>query len=210
MAQTPAAGTGTAYTVTYIEVTPASADAARKHLRTYSTSTAKADGLVQFQAYQRVGTKHHFAIVEGWKTSAARDAHTAAAPSTTYRAALEPMLIAPYDERPYVALTTGPAPKSGSGTVHAVTHVDIIPPRKDEGVALTKKLGEESRATPGNLRFDVLTQTNRPNHMTVVESWKNPAAQVAHTAAAHTVAYRKALLPMNGSLYDERLYTGID
>ena len=93
--------------------------------------------------------------------------------------------------------------------IHAVTHVDIIPPKKDEGVESVRKLAEQSRGSPGNIRFDALVQANRPNHMTIVEAWRTRPAQDAHTSAPYTRAFRTALTPMSGSLYDERLYTSM-
>lgn len=207
MAQTPASSPETPLAVTYIEVSPKSAGAARKLLRLYRDSAARAAGVVQFDAFERIGYKNHFAIVETWGSAKAREANAGSASGKAFRSALDPMLITAYDERPHYVLTAGPAVKAAASAIFAVTHVDIIPPKKDEGVALTKKLGEDSRGTPGNLRFDVLTQGNRPNHMTVVESWKDRAAQSAHTASVRTTTYRKALTPMTGSLYDERLYT---
>jgi quinol monooxygenase YgiN len=50
-----------------------------------------------------------------------------------------------------------------------VTHVDVIPPRKDDGVAMLRQLAADSRQREGNLRFEVVQQMNRPNHFTGVE-----------------------------------------
>jgi quinol monooxygenase YgiN len=52
----------------------------------------------------------------------------------------------------------------------------------------------------------VVQQTNRPNHFTVVEVWRDRAAFDAHGMAAHTRRFREQLAPMSGALYDERLY----
>jgi quinol monooxygenase YgiN len=56
----------------------------------------------------------------------------------------------------------------------------------------------------------VLQQTNRPNHFTVVEAWKDRNAFDAHGMAAHTRQFRDRLAPMSGALYDERLYGVLD
>jgi quinol monooxygenase YgiN len=42
--------------------------------------------------------------------------------------------------------------------------------------------------------------------MTVVEIWADRKALEAHSVAAHMKQYREKLLPMSGSLYDERHY----
>jgi quinol monooxygenase YgiN len=46
--------------------------------------------------------------------------------------------------------------------------------------------------------------------MTLVEIWTDPRAFEAHIVAAHMKKFRDELLPMSGSLYDERLYRSID
>jgi quinol monooxygenase YgiN len=197
----------TPYAVSYIEVAPSKAADARKALKTYRDASAKSAGVVQFDAFERIGYKHHFAIVEHWASTKSRTDNAATAPGKAFRDAIAPMLITAYDERPHYALSTGSTVKAAKSAVFTVTHVDIIPPKKDEGVGSVKKLAEVSRGTAGNLRFDALTQANRPNHMTLVESWKDRAAQEANTAAAATKTFRTNLLPMTGSLFDERLYT---
>ena len=99
---------------------------------------------------------------------------------------------------------------SAAGLIYAVTHVDVIPPRKDDGVALLRQLAADSGKDAGNARFDVLQQTSRPNHFTVVEAWKDRNAFDAHGMAAHTRQFRDRLAPMSGALYDERLYAVLD
>ena len=120
-----------------------------------------------------------------------------------------------------------------------MTHVDIIPteqipPCKRQvsetgpcGIGLVEKLVVDSRKHAGNLRFDALTQANRPNHMTVIEVWRSAKDQEAHTMHADTRNFRDSLAgvapgsgvpanplvvinPLSGSLYDEQLYTVID
>jgi quinol monooxygenase YgiN len=194
------------FQVTYIEVASKSAGETRKLLQAYRAASSKAAGGVQFEAFERIGYRNHFAIVEQWNDGKAREANNGSAAGKDFRAKIAPLLITAYDERPHYALSVG-SKVTPRGALYAVTHVDIIPPKKDDGVAATKALAEKSRGTPGNFRFDALTQANRPNHMTIVESWRSKAAQDAHTAAAHTKTYRTGLTPMSGSLYDERLYT---
>jgi quinol monooxygenase YgiN len=86
--------------------------------------------------------------------------------------------------------------------VFTVTHVDYIPPKKDEGIAALEQMVEPSRRDAGNLRYDVLQQLNRPNHLTLVEAWKDQKALQAHEAAVHTVQFGKTITPMSGALFD--------
>ena len=96
------------------------------------------------------------------------------------------------------------------GGIYVATHVDVIPPRKDDGVAALKRLGEDSRRDHDNLRFEVVQQISRPNHFTVVEIWRDAKAVETHSMAAPTREFRDKLATMTGALYDERLYRAID
>jgi quinol monooxygenase YgiN len=193
------------YAVTYIEVEPARADASRRLLARYQEAV-KDKGALEFAVFEQIGRAGHFAIVEQWPSAKAREDNAASAANREFRAALAPLLIAPYDERPHFALSI--APKAATpATVYVVTHVDIVPPKRDEGAAEVRKLAEASRGTAGNLGFDALVQASRLNHLTLVEAWTDAAAREAHSAANPTRSFRTALAPISGALYDERLYT---
>ena len=96
--------------------------------------------------------------------------------------------------------------RGAASAIYAVTHVDVVPTEKDKGIGFVKVLSDLSRSHDGNMRFDALQQTSRPNHMTVVEAWKDQKAVDAHGTAEGTKQFREKLTPMSGSLYDERLY----
>ena len=96
------------------------------------------------------------------------------------------------------------------GGIFGVTHVDIVPTEKERGVNLVKEMAGNSRSDAGNIRFEALTQNSRPNHMTVVEIWKDKAASAGNEAAPHKLKFRETLTPMSGSLYDERFYRQIN
>jgi quinol monooxygenase YgiN len=197
------------YAVTYIEVEPAQAEASRRLLAHYRDAL-KDKGALEVAVFEQIGRPNHFAIVEQWPSAKAREDNAASPASRDFRAALAPLLIAPYDERPHFALSTGTraaTPTAVPTAVYVVTHVDIVPPKRDEGVAETRKLAEASRDTAGNVRFDALVQASRLNHLTLVEAWTDAPAREAHSAANPTKSFRSALGPMSGALYDERLYT---
>jgi quinol monooxygenase YgiN len=202
------------YAVTYIEVEPAQADASRRLLAHYRDAlkddALKDKGALEFAVFEQIGRSNHFAIVEQWPSAKAREDNAASAASREFRAALAPLLIARYDERPHFALSTG-APSTGTRAttpvaVYVVTHVDIVPLKRDEGVAEVRKLAEASRGAAGNVRFDALVQASRLNHLTLVEAWTDAPAREAHSATNPTRSFRTALGPMSGALYDERLY----
>ena len=202
----------TAYIVTYIEVMPAAKDHARGLARKLGAASRKDDGNLRFEVLQRIGQANHFAILEAWKDKDAQAAHAAAAHTKEFREKLTPMLRSPYDERPHSVLSVGApsAAKAGATAIYAVTHVDVVPTEKEKGIGFVKDLSEASRSDAGNIRFDALTQASRPNHMTVVETWKDQKSVDAHGVTEATKQFREKLSPLSGSLYDERLYKAIN
>jgi quinol monooxygenase YgiN len=209
--QTARAQEPAAFVVSYIEVAPASKDQVATLLKQLAEASRKDDGNARFEVLQRIDRPHHFAVLEAWADQKAQDAHMAATHTKTFRDKLQPLQAAPYDERPHTALAVGSMKAGGgAGAIYAVTHVDFIPPKKDDGIAALKALVEPSRKEAGNLRYDALQQASRPNHETLVEIWHDQAALDAHLVAAHMKDFRNQLLPMSGSLYDERLYRALN
>lgn len=207
----PAPIVGNVYTVTYVEVMPTSKAEAATLLRRYREAAQKEGGNLRCEVVQRIDQPHQFAILEIWKDQAAFEAHGKTATTTEAREKIAAIRNAPTDERVHTALSVGPidAP-SARGGIYVATHVDVIPPRKDDGVAALKRLGEDSRRGEGNLRFEVVQQVNRQNHFTVVEIWKDVKAVETHSMAAPTREFRDKLATMTGALYDERMYRALD
>jgi quinol monooxygenase YgiN len=210
MTSTAQADTATFYTVTYVEVGPPSAAQGAALVRQYGEATRKATGAVRVESLQRIDRPNQFVVAVAWTEQKAFEAHQAGPATKEFQGKLEPMLASPNDQRLHGALSVGVPAASPAGAVYAVTHVDVIPPRKDDAVVALKQLAEESRKDPGHVRFDIVQQTNRPNHFTVVEVWKDRRVFDAHGMAAHTRRFRDQLGPMSGSLYDERLYHALE
>jgi quinol monooxygenase YgiN len=190
--------------VTYAEVAPAKAAEAKKLIVAYAAAARKADGAVQIDAAQRISDPGHFALVEQWKSLAAKQAFAATDACTKYRAALDPLRSAAYDERIHNALSVGPS-KPG-GTILVLTHVDVVPTQVEPGTAKVKAFVEEGRNAAGNLRFDDVVQANRKNHFTVIETWKTPPDKSAWISTKTARTFREELQPMGGALYDERVF----
>lgn len=198
-----------AHTITYIEVAPADMRTVLTVLQAHATATRADPANLAFDLLRRIDRPHHFAVVERWRDAAAAETHRASPRVAAYRAAMAPSMIAAFDERPHGTLSIGAAGEA-VGAIFAITHVDIIPPQREIGLAAVSRLAEVSRGTPGNLRFDALVQLSRPNHFTLVESWQDEDSLLRHAVAAPTRAFRDALLPMTGSLFDERLYRRVE
>jgi quinol monooxygenase YgiN len=207
----PAPIEGTIYSVTYVEVMPRSTADGLALLRRYRQAARQEDGNLRCEVVSRIGQPHQFAILEVWKDQKAFEAHAKAPNTTQSREKIQAIRNAPIDERVHVGVSVGPVPAGSAGdAIYVVTHVDVIPPRKDDGLAAVKQLGEDSRAAAGNVRFEVVQQTNRPNHFTVVEVWRNAKAVEAHSMAEATRQFRDKLGPLSGALYDERMYKTVE
>jgi quinol monooxygenase YgiN len=200
---------GTVYVVTYIEVAPAATAQAAALLTAFAEASRGADGNMLFQPLQRIGRSSHFAVLGTWRNAEAQDAHSRSAEVARFRDALGPLLYSPADVRLHGDLTTAAAGAVGPGGVFAVTHVDVTPNNTDLAVEFLQTLASTSRGEAGSVRFDVLVQANRRNHMTVVEVWESPESRDEHYGAAHTKAFRGSLFPLSGALYDERLYRAL-
>lgn len=199
----------TSYVVTYIEVAPSAAEQTAELVTEYVEISREMGGNMDFQALQRIGQPNHFAILEVWRDVQTRDANTSSAHAERFRTSLDPLLYSPIDSREHGDLATAAGAEVGPDGVFAVTHVDVTPNNTDLAVALLDTLAAESRRDNGNGRFDALVQSNRRNHMTVVEAWEDTAAQEAHYGAEHTKTFRASLFPLSGALYDERLYRAL-
>ncbi len=195
----------TLYTVTYIEVGPVLTRIAAAALNAYRDAGRKDQGAASLEVLQRIDRPNQFVVLGSWTDQKAFEAHSAGEHARRLNDKLATMLAAPNDTRQHSGLSVAPA-KPGKDAIFAVTHVDVIPPQKDNGVSAIEQLADQSRNHAGNLIFDVWQQTDRPNHFTVVEAWTNRGAFDLHQMQKETRDFRTKLGPMSGALYDERLY----
>ena len=196
------------YVVSYVEVAPETKDATATLLRQLADASRKDPGVMRFEVLQRTAPSNQFMVLEIWKDQQALDAHGATAHSKQFHDKIAPMLIAPIDDRVLLPITVGPA-QSAPGALYVVTHVDVAPPNRDKIVAAFNALAGPSRKDAGNLRFDVVQQTNRNNHFSMIEVWKDQASEDAHALAAHTREFRNIFNPLAGALYDQRSYKAL-
>ncbi|HEX3503362.1 MAG TPA: antibiotic biosynthesis monooxygenase [Xanthobacteraceae bacterium] len=199
------------YRVTYVEALPFDALSPQSgvalQLEHYRDASRKEAGNARFDVLTELGRPNRFVILEVWRNTTSADAHDKADSTAKFRQTMDKVQSAPLDMRANAALFADPQPRDfRAGTVYVVTHVDVTGDHKDDAVTLLLSMSDESRKDDGSERYDVFQQKNRPNHFTVVEAWINRRAQANHTAAPHTRAFRGQLLPMQGALYDERIY----
>ncbi len=195
------------YTVTYFDVAPQSAAKSAGLARQYADAGRKSDGNLVFDVYEEIGRPNRFAILEGWRDKKAADAHGASALTTGFHSSLQPLLIAGLGARGFSGLSiAAPTARPGNDAVYVLTHVDVFPAGKDQAVELVKARAEAGRKDDGNLWFDVLQWDGHPNHFTLVEAWRDHKAFDASVTAPQTKDFRQKITPLEGALYDERLY----
>ncbi|MGB6944138.1 MAG: antibiotic biosynthesis monooxygenase [Bryobacteraceae bacterium] len=197
---------GTAYSVAYVDILPASRTAAITALKQYRDASRKDDGFQRIEFFEQAGRPAHFCIIETWANSRDLEAHAVSPNTKDFRNKIDPMRLSDYDQRPYKTLSLGAAhnDRSSRGTF-VITHVDIGG-QGTNASDLLRKLAEASRKEEGNVRFDVLQHAMRANHFTVIEEWQTAKTLETHAAATHTKEYRNSLGPIAGSPLDERLY----
>jgi len=199
------------HVVLYVEVMPTARARAVAALERYRQATRADPGQLRCEVMSRLGQPHQLVILEAWSDAAAFETHRTSPHAAELGERIAAIRNAPIDERVHIGVSVGPLRPGPTGdAVYVLTHVDVIPPRKDDGLAAVTRLADESRSAAGNLRFEVLQQTNRPNHFTVVEIWKDAPAAEAHSMADATRRFRDELGPMSGALYDERMFTALE
>ena len=192
--------------VVYTEVAHAKATEARKLILGYAAEARKAKGAAEVTVLQRIADPGHFALVERWQALADKQAFAATDPVTKYRAALDPLRSAAYDERIHIDQAVGASKPTTGESVMVLTHVDVIPPQLEPATIKVKAFVEAGRAAPGNLRFDDVVQANRKNHFTVIEAWRSQADKTAWVSGKTARTFREELQPIGGALYDERVF----
>ena len=202
---------GPIYAVVYFEVAPTEAAQAATAAQQYAEASRKEDGNLAFEMFQEIARPSRFAVVEVWRDKKAAEAHGKAAAATALGQKLQPTMIDGFGVRQHGGFEVVAAPKGQipAGAVYVLTHVDVFPTFKDQAAALVKAQAEAARKDDGNLRYDVLQWDGHPNHFTLVEAWRDRKAFDASAAATHTKEFRQKLTPLEGALYDERLYQAV-
>lgn len=99
------------------------------------------------------------------------------------------------------------APSASPATpIVAVVHVDLDSRQVAAGTVLLQGYAQACRRAPGNLSFVLLREISRDNHFTLIETWRSLMDFKAHEDAAYTKHFRKAVQPLLGSPFDERLH----
>jgi quinol monooxygenase YgiN len=198
------------YTLSFFEV---GADGVRPaadlfHKLRHGMRTEK--GVLSDALLVEFGRPTRLAVLDAFADKAAADAHAADPATQAFRSSLQPLLVAPPDVRHLVPVDVSPQTRpSGPRAVYVTTHVDVIPTFKTQTEEALRALAATMRKDPGCLKFDVLVQDNRANHFQVFEVWRDLGAFEHYRSAAATRDFREKLSPMQGALYDQRVYQAV-
>jgi quinol monooxygenase YgiN len=64
--------------------------------------------------------------------------------------------------------------------LYVVTYIDVFPMYAADTVKILQQLSNDSKKDAGFVRFEVLKDVERANHMTIVEVWQNREAYEKH------------------------------
>ena len=199
-----------AYAISYLEVRRSAEHAAIDALHAYREASRKEPGWIATEILAQIGRPGHFATIERWADQQALESHDRGDPARRLADRLEPIRTSEYDRRPYTPLAVAaPLAQAGNDAVVVVSHVDTLPSPQSDAAGLLTSLAERSRTDAGNLLFNVLEHAARANHFTVIEIWRDRAAQQSHAEAPHVREYRDTLKAISGSPLDERLFSRI-
>jgi quinol monooxygenase YgiN len=193
-----------------LEVSPTATADGTKAVRQFRDAVRAEPGNLRAEVLQRLGQPYQLVLLEAWQDQTTADTHAQASSTLNFHQQIKAIENAPADVRIHFPLSVAALDAVLSGAVAIVTHVDVIPPQRENGTAIVKQLAEDSRRDSGNLRFEAVTQVNRQNHFTLIEVWRDRQSAEAHTMAVHTRTFREKLAPASGALYDERLYSVLD
>jgi quinol monooxygenase YgiN len=96
-----AAGPGTIYVVTHVDVIPTGKDDCIAALKAMAIESADDAGNISYDAFVQANRGNHFTVIEAWANKGAFDAHAAAAHTRAFREKIMPFIGAPYDDRLY-------------------------------------------------------------------------------------------------------------
>lgn len=74
-------------------------------------------------------------------------------------------------------------------------HVHVKPENRQQFLEASLENARNTVREPGNLRFDVLQQTDDPDRFVLYEVYKDEAAMAAHKATPHYAQWNQAVAP---------------
>ena len=88
-------------------------------------------------------------------------------------------------------------------------HVRVRPGRVDDFLAATLANARASLAEPGVLRFDVIQDQDDPEHLVLVEVYRDGDASAAHKQTAHYATWRDRVAEMMAEPRRSQKYSAV-
>jgi quinol monooxygenase YgiN len=88
------------YVVVYVEFLPTAAEKGGEKLNQLAALAQKSAGLVSFEVNQQIGRPNFYSLVEVWRDNASYQVFIAATGTQALLTLIQPLLEAPFDERP--------------------------------------------------------------------------------------------------------------
>jgi quinol monooxygenase YgiN len=143
------------YLVSYIEVAEPAVARVADILRRMAQAARPESGASRYDVLQRTASPNQFAIVEVWKNQQARTDHLGQSPARALRAELDPLLVAPIDERLYAIVVASEPSPATADAVYAVAHIDILGPTRPGVTPSCRRSGRSARRRAGPREISV-------------------------------------------------------
>ena len=92
------------------------------------------------------------------------------------------------------------------GPVTVIAHVDLLPQFLGQGLPIIEQFAAQSRNDAGTRSVTLITWAPTTNHFQLISVYDTLQSYNAHISNPATVAFRAAIQPYIGALYDERRY----
>jgi len=202
------------YFVTYVEFQPRFKEVGGELLEELANlaKPGQNKGAVRFSVYPEIGRPNFYLLIEIWDSADSRKTFEARPKTQALLDAIQPLLEAPFDERPGTLIKAGKVSQKGAqpGEIEVVTHIDIIPDFLANAQQPIMDFVTDSGKDPGVREFLLVSWLNITNHFQLIERFRDMRAFNAHVSAPHTVTFRNTIQnpaqPFVGAPYDERLY----
>ena len=103
-AQQSAASPSPFYVITFVDLIPPNKDSGVALLKQYVDTTRKAPGNREAEALTQISRPNHLMLYEVWQNEEAFNKHESDAATREFRTKMQPMLGAPFDQRPHSKL----------------------------------------------------------------------------------------------------------
>lgn len=100
-APVPVQPPGPVHVVTFVDITPLNKDNGTALCKQYAADTRKDPGATSVQVMAQTNRPNHLVIYEVWQNEAAFEKHEALAHTKDFRAKMQAIIGAPFDQRPH-------------------------------------------------------------------------------------------------------------